>query len=110
MKLDFLFAFVATNLIEIPVLYALYRKQGFARVAIAALAMNSVSLPLLWFAFYPSIADYWAFFCVGEAFVFAFEAGALFLAFRGEGARKALLASLLANSLSAGAGLALSLL
>lgn len=109
MQLGFLEALAITNLLEAPALAVFYPKRALWKVVLLVLAFNALTLPFVWFFFYPMIADYALYFVVAESFAFIVEAAVLALAFGKEGWRNAALASAAANALSAGAGLLLAL-
>ncbi|VVC72080.1 Uncharacterised protein [uncultured archaeon] len=105
MQTDFLQALILTNLLEAPIYVLFYPKRAWQQVILLMLAFNLLTLPFVWFVFYPLIEDYSTYFVVAESFAFLVEAGILWLVFRREGWQNALLASAAANALSAGAGL-----
>ncbi|MDD5317708.1 MAG: hypothetical protein PHF51_03155 [Candidatus ainarchaeum sp.] len=109
MQLSFLQALIITNVLEAPALAIFYPKRALWKVALLMLAFNALTLPFVWFFFYPLIADYALYLVAAESFAFIVEAAALALVFPGEGWRNAALASAAANALSAGAGLLLAL-
>ena len=109
MQYSFLQAIAITIALETPVYVGLYPARPRIQVALLSVAFNLLTLPFVWFFFYPLITNYAAYFAVAESFAFLSEAGILFLAFREEGAMRALLASLSANAVSAGFGLILSI-
>lgn len=106
---EFWQAFILTNLLEAPIYALFYSRRAWWKVVLLMLAFNSLTLPFVWFFFYPLIADYSVYFVVAESFAFIAEAAVLALVFKKEGWRNAVLASASANALSAGAGLLLAL-
>ena len=107
--MSFLQALIITNVLEAPALAAFYPNRAWRKVVLLALALNALTLPFVWFVFYPLVADYALYFAVAESFAFVVEAAILALVFPGEGRGNAALASAAANALSAGAGLLLAL-
>ncbi|MCC6526451.1 MAG: hypothetical protein IT373_27635 [Polyangiaceae bacterium] len=118
MLLDWFWAFLFTEVVEIPIyFYALGRRAARprapwpARLAVA-FAASALTHPLVWFAIPPLVyavcdpsltVSYVAFTIVAEAFAVGVEWAYL----RADGLRRAWAWSLLANAASAGLGLGL---
>lgn len=111
MNLGFPNAYLLTLLLETPVYWYFLRKYCPAWKAVAfSIIINAITLPFVWFVFYPAIQDYWTFFAAAELFAFIAEAVLVMLLIPKTTARKAFLASLAANAASATVGLALAFL
>ena len=108
MQFNFLEAFVLTLLIETPIYIWFYKKRGQQMMAIVSILMNAITLPFVWFIFYPALADYATFFVSSELYVLGAEAVLLGELFKKEGWKRAIAASMFANAMSAGAGLLLT--
>ncbi|MBI4953861.1 MAG: hypothetical protein HY908_17690 [Myxococcales bacterium] len=114
MLLDWFWAFLFTEVVEIPIyLYALRRQPARwpARLGVA-FAASALTHPLVWFVIPPLVyavcdasltGSYVAFTIVAEAFAVGVEAAYL----RADGLQRAWAWSLLANAASAGLGLGL---
>jgi len=106
--LDFLSAFFLTNLLEMPVAYAVLRgKERTGRILAVVFLANVITLPFVWFLFPAIIGGYYTSLALSELFAFLFEAAAYALAFRKAGAMRAAGAAVLANALSLAVGLVL---
>lgn len=90
-----LLAFLWTLALELPIYMAILGKRG--RSIALAFAVNAVTHPLLWFAF-PRFDPYWHYVLAGELCVVATEA--LLIALVIGRVRRAIVASIVANSVS----------
>ncbi len=111
MELNFLQAYAFTLAIETAaLLFLLRREYGAGLIAGNSIMANSLTLPLVWFAFPLLGLGYPIQIALSELFAFAAEAGAYFILFRKIGWKKAAGISLAANAASFLAGLAVSYL
>jgi hypothetical protein len=96
--LDFLFAFLLTNLVEMPVACAiLRRKENVKRILAVVLLGNAITLPVVWFVFPALVAGYLPALILAEIFAFALEAAAYALAFKNTPKAMAVGAAIAAN-------------
>ncbi len=103
-------AYAMTFLIETPIYAALLRKfcTPLKAVALSGL-INSITLPVVWFVLPPLlIRNYLLFFVVAELFAWLGEALLVKLLLEKVGWKRALIAALAANAVSAAAGLAVA--
>ena len=98
-------ALLLTIMLETPIYIWFYKKYDWRKVALLSVVMNAVTLPFVWFVFFPAVSDYASFFISSELYVFGAEAIILAELFKKEGWGTALVASAFANSISAGIGL-----
>lgn len=95
---DWLFAFVFTQAVEVPV-YAV----GLRVPVLVAFGASAITHPLLWFVFFPYVPlPYLAKLALGELLVLVVEAAYFALLFRRQ---RALLWSAIANGASLGTGM-----
>jgi len=107
--MDFALAFLLTNLVEMPIAYAILRKhEGAGRVAAVVFLANAITVPFVWFVFPALVAGYLPALILAEIFAFAFEAAAYALAFKNTPKRIAIMAAVAANFLSLFVGLAVA--
>lgn len=96
------FAFVLTQIVEVPIWMRAHRGSKLARL-VKAFGATAITHPLLWFVFAPRWrGDYWSMFVVGELLVVAVESTYARLL----GAAHPLAWSAVANATSASVGLA----
>ncbi|MDO8553734.1 MAG: hypothetical protein Q7S22_02920 [Candidatus Micrarchaeota archaeon] len=72
--MDFLSAFVITNVVEISIAYFFLRKsEEIKKVVLTVFLLNCLTLPLVWFVFPFFIRNYLASLLSSEAVIFAIE-------------------------------------
>jgi len=98
-------AFLLTLLLETPIYCWFYKKYDWRKIAALSLIINAITLPFVWFVFFPAIPDYAQFFISSELYAFGAEAVILAEVLKKGGWGTALTASAFANAVSAGAGL-----
>jgi len=73
--MEFLAAFLLTNVLEIPIAYFFLRKTEKAeKIIVAIMLLNVVTLPLVWFLFPSLIREYLAALISSELVIFLIEA------------------------------------
>ena len=105
--LGYLFIFILTNLIELPVLYLFFREESKRRLARNTLIINGLTHPLAWLILYFPFRStlFWQYFLLVELAVIFAEAFLISLLFEIRGWQKPLLAAFIMNALSALVGL-----
>ncbi len=72
--MDFLTAFVITNVVEISIAYFFLRKtENATRIVVTVFLLNCFTLPLVWFLFPYFIRNYFVALLSSEAVIFAIE-------------------------------------
>jgi len=97
--MNFLLAFVLTNIIEFLVVYLLLRaREGLLRVFEVVLLCNLLTLPYVWFVF-PAFLDlpYIPLLALSELFALFMEMVIYAATFKNSGALRATVAALIAN-------------
>lgn len=94
-------AFLLTQLIELPIYLAFARSLPLPKRCVYAFGASTITHPLIWFCLPWTGVSYWTLVFIAEAFAVVVEA----LWGRGWRVQRAWTASLVANALSAGAGL-----
>ncbi len=98
-------AFVATIVLEAPLIFLLLKRLPAARVLVAFLTANCTSHPLLWFAF-PVFEPYWLWVTTAEVAVVVYEGLVYWRLLRQQiSLWKAFVVSLAANALSCSVGM-----
>ena len=109
MEMNFLLAFLLTNIIEFTVVYMLLRgREGALRIFFVVLLCNVLTLPYVWFVF-PALLQppYLPVLALSELFALFLEMLLYINFFRNAGALRATGAALAANLVSLAVGLAL---
>ena len=112
MNLGFPAAYALMLLLETPVYW--FFLVGFTRTETAiaiSLLINALTLPVVWFVLPPLlISNYPLYFVIAELFAWLAEAAMVKLAFQEMPWKRAILAALAANAVSAGIGLLIAFL
>ncbi|MDO8339989.1 MAG: hypothetical protein Q7T16_05010 [Candidatus Burarchaeum sp.] len=109
MEMNFLLAFVLTNILEFAVVYLMLRgREGSLHIAEIVLLCNLLTLPYVWFVFPAFLAmPYFPLLALSEVFALFIEMLLYAASFRNAGALRATFAAVVANALSFLVGFAL---
>ena len=110
MEMNFLLAFMLTNMIEFAVVYLLLRgREGLLRILEVVLLCNLLTLPYVWFVFPAFLTlPYLPLLALSELFALSIEMLLYAASFRNAGALRATLAAVVANAVSLLVGFTLS--